>query len=66
MDRRKHSPAAGGKVPPPADAAGPAGDLGARLRSLFEAVEAAPVPDEISRLVIALEAKRTRRGDRSN
>lgn len=66
MDGRRHNSRGGGETPPPADVADPAPDVGARLRSLFQAVEAAPVPDEITRLVIELEARRTRRGDQSN
>ena len=52
---------------PPAVGEPAAGDpLGEQLRGLFRAVEAAPVPDKIRRLVADLEAKRGKRSPRRN
>ena len=58
MDKRRaartEKPRASGPQP-----VGRNGDeLGSRLRELFDSVEQAPVPDEISRLVVELERKR--------
>lgn len=54
MSRKKVEDAADG-----ADASGAVTDpLGKQLRDLFRAVEAAPLPDDIRRLVGDLEAKR--------
>jgi hypothetical protein len=67
MDKRKDKArAADPAAPPPGDADGADADVGSRLRAMFEAVEAAPVPDEITRLVDELEKKRTRRRPRSH
>ncbi len=51
----------GAPAPQPAEPARDA--LGERLRGMFQAVESAPVPEEITRLVEALEKKR-RKGRR--
>ena len=57
MPKTKTSPEASPPKPdaPEQPAAGDA--LGGRLREMFQAVEAAPVPDEITRLVETLEKK---------
>ncbi|MBX7247875.1 MAG: hypothetical protein K1X35_02370 [Caulobacteraceae bacterium] len=40
--------------------------VGSRLRAMFQAVESAPVPEDITRLVTALEKKRRGRTPRRN
>jgi hypothetical protein len=64
MDKRKPRTRTTGPAPPPAEADD--ADVGSRLRAMFQAVEAAPVPEEITRLVGELEKTRTRRRPRSH
>jgi hypothetical protein len=67
MDRRKSRSEPEAKAPGPETQPAPARNVGEKLRAMFQAVEAAPVPDEITRLVEELEHKRRgRRKPRSN
>lgn len=69
MDRRKDkSNHADDAAPPPAseDSTADDRDVGAKLRAMFKAVEQAPVPDEITRLVNELERQRTNREPKRN
>lgn len=63
VPKLKTPPEGATQTPDPA-AEPPAVDpLGRRLRDMFQAVESAPVPDEITRLVETLEKKRSKRRD---
>jgi hypothetical protein len=53
-------------APPAAGEPAAVDSLGEQLRGLFRAVETAPVPDEIQRLVADLEAKRGKRSPKRN
>jgi len=53
--------------PPPTGRLLASGDaVGEKLRAMFQAVESAPVPPELERLVQELEKKRRRRTPRTN
>ena len=67
MEQRRHRRRARVASPPPGSRLIASGDaVGEKLRAMFQAVEAAPVPFDIQRLVQNLEKKRRGRAPVTN